>query len=391
MIRIFLVFLLLLASVYLGLQLKHDPGYVLIAINHWTIETSFWIAIASLLIVFILLHTLMVVFHKILLLPTQYSQWKARRRARKAEKTTRQGLIEYSEGYWQDAKNHLIKALPNTDTPLLNYLTAAKAAQKMGDSHLRDEYLQRAELTNPAANLAVKLTQAEFQLADQQWREALITLQHLQTAAPHHPYVLKLLVALYRETQDWPQLIALLPQIKKQKLLNKDRFNALQHESYLAYLSDLVRISDEKVLSDLYHSLPKYLRLDSELVFCYASFLMEKDQKVLAESMLRQSLEKKYDENLIQLYGQFYINEKQQKFAETLIKTEADSHALYLCLGRLAMANQLWGRAKNYFEKSLALRSKPETYQALGKLYEQLGERDKALVTYRDGVESFGN
>ena len=112
----------------------------------------------------------------------------------------------------------MIQALPNTDTPLLNYLTAARAAQKMGDSKLRDHYLREAQHSMPDAKIAVELTQAQLQLANNQWEQALATLRHLHDLAPHHPYVLKLLMNLYKEIRDWPQLIAILPDLRKNKL-----------------------------------------------------------------------------------------------------------------------------------------------------------------------------
>nr|WP_019218081.1 hypothetical protein [Legionella tunisiensis] len=52
MIRVLMIFLLLLASVYLGIQLNRDPGYLLIAINHWTVETTLLVAIFALIISF---------------------------------------------------------------------------------------------------------------------------------------------------------------------------------------------------------------------------------------------------------------------------------------------------------------------------------------------------
>src|SRR5690606_25675395 len=202
-------------SVYLGIQLNYDPGYVLIAINHWTVETTLWVAVCGLLLLYILTHLVLQFSHKIARTPRAVNKWNSRRLAHKAQATTRKGLIEYSEGYWQKAKTHLIQALPNTDTPLLNYLTAARAAQKMGDSQLRDHYLREAQQSMPEAKIAVELTQAQLQLANHQWEQALATLRHLQDLAPRHPYVLKLLMDLYKEVRDWPQLIALLPDLKK--------------------------------------------------------------------------------------------------------------------------------------------------------------------------------
>lgn len=387
MIRVIFIFALLLFAVYLGIQLNNDPGHVLISINHWTVEATLWVAVAALLLVFILLHALLMLLNQIALIPGNYCKWKSRRRSQKARKITRQGLIEFSEGYWALAKNHLIKALPDTDTPLLNYLTAARAAQEMGESHLRDNYLREAQQSMPEARIAVELTQAQLQLANQQWEQALATLRHLHDLAPHHPYVLKLLMHLYQEVRDWPQLIALLPELKKNNVITGDAFDTLRQQTIRHAMSDLARISNEQALTQMVNHLPKNLKLDPELMACYCSFLIKNNQLQQAESILRRCLRKEYNDKLITLYGQFHTDEKQLVFAESLLKKRANSAALHLSLGKLSLANNLWGKAKTYFEESIQLGASPDAYAELGKLYEHLGEHNQACVAYRQGLE----
>ncbi len=239
MIRLILIFLVLLISVYLGIQLSRDPGYLLITVHHWSIETTLWVAIFALIIAFFLLHGLLLLLRKLHRSPSTLRNWRARRRSQKAQAKTQQGLIEFSEGYWSQAQNHLIKALPDTESPLLNYLTAARAAQEMGNNQLRDNYLREAQQSMPDAKIAVGLTQAQLQLANQQWEQALATLRHLQDLAPHHPYVLKLLMRLYQEVKDWQQLIALLPELKKYQVVSGMAFTRLQQQTYLQAISDL--------------------------------------------------------------------------------------------------------------------------------------------------------
>src|SRR5690349_8901970 len=113
MIRLLIIFLILLASIWVGVQLSNDPGYLLIAINHWTIETTLIIAIIALIITFFLVHFILLLIRKLSRAPTTFHKWQAKRRSQKAQAKTRQGLIEFSEGYWSQAKNHLIKALPD--------------------------------------------------------------------------------------------------------------------------------------------------------------------------------------------------------------------------------------------------------------------------------------
>lgn len=387
MIQVLFIFFLLLASVAMGVYLSHDPGYLLIVLNHWTVETTLLIAILALLIGFFLLHGLLVLLRQTTQLSSNYHQWRTTRRIHRAQATTRRGLIEFSEGYWSAAKNHLLKALPDTDMPLLNYLTAARAAQEMGENQLRDDYLREAQQSMPDAKIAVELTQAQLQLANQQWEQALATLRHLQDMAPHHPYVLKLLMPLYQELRDWPHLLNLLPELKKYKVITSAEFETLRQQTYLQAMIDLAKQSQPDAMNDMVSHLPKPLQNDADLMACYCSFLIQNNQLTRAESILSRCLNKQYHDKLIRLYSQIDGNEKHLLFAESLLKKNADSPVLYLCLGRISLANSLWGKAKSYFEKSIALKASPEVYAALGKLYEQFGEQDKACQAYRAGLE----
>ncbi len=387
MIRVLFAFLILLGAVYLGIQLSHDPGYVLIAINHWTVETTLWVAIFSLTLIFLTAHVVLQLIHKIAKTPGTINKWHNRRLALKAQATTRKGLIEYSEGYWQKAKNHLIQALPNTDTPLLNYLTAARAAQKMGDSKLRDHYLREAQQSMPEAKIAVELTQAQLQLANHQWEQALATLRHLQDLAPRHPYVLKLLMDLYEEVRDWPQLIALLPDLKRHHVITDIEFANLQQTTYLRSITDLARLNQPEALTTLFNSIPKSLANNPEIVGEYVRFLLRNNEYTQAETLLRRCLRKDFSEELISLYGLLPADENQLHFAESLLQKNPHSAALFLALGRLCSTQHLWGKAKQYFEQSIELNPTAVAYFALGTLHERLNDSFHACHCFKKGLE----
>jgi HemY protein len=387
MFRILLAFFILLASVVLGTQLNLDPGYVLIAINHWTLETTLWTAVIGLFLLFVLSHLIIQLCHRIAKTPATINKWHSRRLAHKAQVITRKGLIEYSEGYWQKAKNHLIQALPNTDTPLLNYLTAARAAQKMGDSTLRDHYLREAQQSMPEAKIAVELTQAQLQIANNQWEQALATLKHLQDLAPRHPYVLKLLMNLYIEIKDWQQLIALLPDLKKNSVISNQEFAQLQENTYLQAMNELIRQNQLSQVHALFNSLPKALNENSGIIAEYVRFLIKLNEYSQAEQLLRQNLRKEADNQLIELYGLLPATEQHLAFAESLLKKTPHSAALYLCLGRIGISQHLWGKAKHYIEQSIALNPTPAAYNELGKLHEKLNDPLSSCVCYKKGLQ----
>ena len=387
MIRLIISFIVLIGAVYLGTQLRHDPGYILLSLNHWTVETTVWVALILLMLGFFLCHWLLIVVGKILHLSSSYENWRKKHRKQVAHEQTRKALIEFSEGHWMAAKKHLIKALPDTDTPLLNYLTAARAAQEMGDSQLRDDYLREAQQSMPEAKIAVELTQAQLQLADQQWEQALATLKHLQDLAPKHPYVLKLLMHLYQEVKDWQQLIDLLPKLKKYGILNNTEYDAFQHRIYLRAIEDLIRQQQTDKLNEMMSNLPKPLRQDNDLLAAYCEFLINTNKKEQAEAVLRRGLRKHYNAKLITLYGKIHISESQLEFAESLLNKQTNSPELYTCLGQLSLINQMWGKAKNYFEQSLAIKVTPEAYAGLGQLHEALHNETNACKAYRRGLE----
>lgn len=378
--------LILLISVLVGLQLKFDPGYVLITLNHWMVETSVWFLVISLCFIIFFSHQLLLMLRAITHLPSNYHHWKSRHTARIAQQKTRQGLIEFSEGYWSKAKTHLIKALPNTDMPLLNYLTAARAAQELGDPQLRDTYLREAQQSMPEAQIAVELTQAQLQLANHQWEQALATLRHLQEIAPKHPYVLKLLMELYQKIEDWPQLISLLPDLKKHHLLTPIDCEKLTQRAYLNALNKCIHHHQDPAINQLMSNLPKVLMMDPDIVSAYAHYLIEINSTEKAETVLTNCLRKAFHPKLIQCYGQLPGTLKQLQFAESFLKKQPHSSELFLCMGRLSMINQLWGKAKSYLEQSIFIRPTPAAYAALGQFYEIQQDAHKACEAYREGL-----
>ncbi len=386
MMRILKIFILLLVSVWLGVHVYHDPGYLLIAMNQMTIETTLGVAIIGLILLFLVLHTLLLLLHWLIHIPTSWRDFRVKNRAHNAQVKTRQGLIEFSEGHWLRAKNYLIKALPDTEMPLLNYLTAARAAQEMGDSKLRDDYLREAQQVMPEARIAVELTQAQLQLANRQWEQALATLRHLQDLSPQHPYVLKLLMQLYEEVKDWPHLIALLPALKRHKVISEAAFNQLQKQALLQSMIEHIKRNQTEALATLMASMPKNLTYDPDLIAEFSRYLLNNHYDTKAEALLRRCLQKQFSEPLVILYGQIKGDKAKLSFAEGLLKANSRAPGLYLCLGRLCKSNHLWGKARTNIEASINLSPTPSAFAELGALLEELGDHQGACTAYRQGL-----
>ncbi len=389
MIRLLFIIFILFCAVLLGLQLHDDPGYVLITTQNWTVEAPLWVSTILIITAFFLLHFFYLIFRFVYKAPSSLRRWYQRHKQYQAQVKTRQGLIEFSEGYWQSAQNHLIAALPHTDVPLFNYLTAARTAQELGQNQIRDNYLREAQQIEPKANIAVMLTQAQLQISSGQWEQALATLQHLHELAPKHPYVLKLLAQLYETVKDWNGLLRLLPSLKKYSTLSSYQIEAMQHRLYVeSFQEQCKQAANADMLKSAFKALPKPYQHDTAFLIPYCQCLTTKQDVQTANQVLKQQLTKACDEQLIFIYIDLPTEEDKLTFAKNLLKSHPHSASLHYCLGRLNFNAKLFGQAKFHFEQSLSINPQPYLYFYLGETVAMLGAPKEAAELYKQGLKS---
>ncbi|HYG33115.1 MAG TPA: heme biosynthesis protein HemY, partial [Methylophilaceae bacterium] len=74
-----------------------------------------------------------------------------------------------------------------------------------------------------------------------------------------------------------------------------------------------------------------------------------------------------------------------QQAERWLMQHEADAKLL-LALGNICSRMQLWGKAESYLEASISVRSSAAAHLALARVLENRGEKDRALMHYRQSV-----
>jgi uncharacterized protein HemY len=80
--------IIFLIAVWLGTNIALDPGYVLIAYSHWTIETPLWAFVIGLLLIFFIIFFLLRVSRNIRSLPQRWRTWFTQRRLSSSERAT---------------------------------------------------------------------------------------------------------------------------------------------------------------------------------------------------------------------------------------------------------------------------------------------------------------
>jgi|TARA_B110000908_G_scaffold86926_1_gene103839 HemY protein len=389
--RVFIASLLiLLASAALVAAIEFDPGYLLISYGHYTVESSVWIGLGVFLLFFFMIYGFFSVLRRTINGGSAVSGWLSGRGHRRSQKQTTKGIISFIEGNWRLSQRTLSRAAATSETPLLNYLIAARASHRLGDEKETRAFLKKAEESTTGASNAVGLTQAELQLSSGQFEQSLATLTRVRRNASKQPFVLHLLRQVYEGLNDWQALLALIPELKKHSVLSVEKLDDLVLEASQKSLVEAAKTRGVSAsqLEKLWAQLPKAAVINSETVACYADQLIALGEMQKAEKLIRSQLKKDWDRALISRYGKVEADDvaKQLIHAENWLKERNNDAALLLCLGRISLRNALWGKAREYFENSLKLEKSAAVYGELARLLAHLGEVEKSNDYFQRGL-----
>jgi len=390
--RLIIFLLFLLASVWFGLKVMRHPGYVFVVYQPWMVQMPFWFAALATFLFLLLFYFVVTSFDRIQLWWMRFKHWLQFRREHRAYSKTRHGLTTLIEGRWKKAEKLLLAGTNQSVEPLMNYLGAARAAHEQGAYDRRDMYLQKAYHIAPDADIAIGMTQAELELSQEHYEKAAATLNQLLKQFPRHPGVLRLLEKVYVRSAHWKNLQNILPAMRKARVLTPEQYD--QFEKNVA--CEILR-TDGKTLEAVqqaYDALPRHLRKNPDVICAYVQRLIElkrpSDAAVNAdiEELIRKALKVGYQAELVAIYGTLPFTDvnKQLVIVGAWQKMYGPKPEILLTLGRLCSRVQLWGKAKDYFEKCLAQGKNPGASLEYGQLLEELGEQNAALQMYRDGL-----
>ncbi len=306
----------------------------------------------------------------------------------KANRSLNQGLIQLTEGHWDKAEKLLTEHANRSETPLLNYLAAARAAHMRDAPERRDELLKKAIESDSKAQVAVGVSQAEMQLAGEQLEQAHATLLNLRILAPKNAYVLKLLAKVLHKQQNWEALLDLLPELQKQNLLNSDNMGKVQAATLTGLFGKYADQKQADKLQALWKKLPAPIRDQADAMLVYAKALHTAGADALCEQFINGIHSKSWQPKLADLYGRIEHQSLPSavQHAEKWLAQQPDNPTSLLLLARLHRQQRLWGVAKSYYETSLNQSPDPEGYLELAELLEIMGETGNAEHCYRVGL-----
>jgi HemY protein len=376
-----LVVVSLIASAIAASLLLQDPGYVVINFRGYLVEMS----VPALLAIVVLLLFSIWFAVKLFRAPRKLGEMAGRYRSGRAGARLMRGVIEVAEGNFAKGERLLTKAADGSDAPLLNYLQAARAAHLLGQNERRDHWLRTAYEQAPGATNAVLLTQAELQLDQEQYEQALATLRKIEENSPNHSHALALLGRLYFRLEDWTHLAELLPKLQKHGRVDD---KTLTQWIIRVHQEKLAGAKSAAAVADIWKGISRAHRKNVAVLESYYRSLIRLGLHEQAEKELAAELKREWHAPLVRLYGVVETGDsaRQLRKAEGWLKHHPDDPDLLLTAARLCLRTELWGKARSYLETVIAIRPTPEAYQEYGRLLAQLGEGEAAADAYRAGL-----
>ena len=397
MIRLFVFSLLaivvaLWVTLYLGFP--SDPGYLLIAFGNYTFETSLFALLIAMAVVYLLVRLLLLVLQWIN--PLQLlaaSKVISKRRQAKKRSNTIEGLLSFTRGNWSSSLNQLKKGMRDNDASVVNYLGAAYAAFQLGDKEGWVSLLEQAGKKYPTAHSTIDSLKAQLYHHSGQLEQSLAVLQEMKKNSVNDVAMLTLLKEVYVQLSDWKNLKELLPVLERNKVLSDEellqiRKRLFMEELYGTFEQVKAGSTDMAALRKQWKKGAVFAD-DEKVVRHYADLLLQMEEGEEAAKVIESALGKRWNHQLVRFYGEKILGDsnKQLLVAENWLQSRPADGELLLSLGRLSMRNQLWGKAREYYEASIKITPSAEAYGELGRLLKKLGDEEAGEAC----LESYSN
>lgn len=347
-----LVLALLLGGL-LGLLMARDPGYVLVAWDGMSLETSLWFGLVLLVVGWVAIVGFVRLVRRLAGSGGGVARWLDARRHGSAGRRFNQGLMLAAEGRWRDARTAFVSAT-RAEGSLAAYLNAARAAHEIGEAGERDEMLRLAGESEPGAAVAAGLVRASLQQKGGDFRESLATLLELRRQATRHPLVLTMTFRAHRALGDIDALAELLEDVDRAGLAAPDEIDDAHRA---VFLGRLARVADSAEAAEyaaaLWQRTPAGTRAEERVLLEYVAVLERAGDAVTAEAALRAGIESDFRQSWVRRYGALHADPAMQiSVAERWLQTRPDDAALLETLGRLHLAARQRDAATRYLVRA---------------------------------------
>jgi len=383
---------LFLAAGVIALAAKYNTGYVLLVAQEYRIELSLNMLLVLLVALFFICYFIVRLLIATLRLPTMVREFRTRRRHQAAHMALLNGVKAFLEGRYARAEKTASNALrfkESSEFIAINAVIAARSAHELNKHSQRDEFINVLENHAPDEIALRVITKAELLLDENHYEEALKILHSLHTVEKNQQTaILRLELKAQQQSNNWETVLDIVDQLTKRNALNKSLAEELRHRAHLENFRN--NVWNKQTLQRYWRSVPSAEKENSTLAYFGAQAHIALGDCATAHQIIEKSLNKQWNSELVRIYSDCLKGNvtRQIEYAETWwLKFYPNDFNLLLTLGKLCIRCELWGKAQNYLETSITVRSSYEAHLMLALLNEKIGKPEIAKEHYSKGLE----
>ncbi len=367
---------------------RFDGGQVLIVYPPYRVDVSLNLFVVSIVVLFIVIYALLRIVRNIWRMPQRVAAYRTRMRREKAAASLRDALANLYAGRFSRAEKAARDALVVDANQSAASLVGAVAAHRMHEYARRDEWLARVEANEwqEARLLATADMRAEARDAD----GALAALEQMQASGGKRIHAQQVALRAQQQLKNWAEVLKLAKLLEKREALHPAAAVRMRQQAAEHLLRD--RRHDADALLELWQSLSTLERQSPRLADLAAELLVALERQPEARRIVEGALAHNWDARLLRRYPDTAGSDALpliQK-AEGWKRDHPDDADLLVALGRLCEKQQLWGKAQSFLESALKLPVnevlKVRAHRELARLFEQLGDAEKAARHYRESA-----
>lgn len=359
---------------------RGSDGYALFVYPPWRVELSLILFGVACVAAFAALYAFARLVHHTLTLPVHVRAYRERRRKELALSALASALQTFLEGRYARAEKEAGIAFEGGVSPGLAALIGARAANELRAPDRREQWLERARAAGEGIQAARLVTQAELALGERDFAAARDALRSLHGSGPRHIATLRMLLRAERGAQNWPEVLRLSTLLGK-----RDAIAPAVAEEYKvqAQLELLERAAvDRAGFESAWRRVPERERAHPRLAVLAARHATALGLAPLARSIAERGLSAEWTGALADAYAVLPPLAGAERDSELRLRIEqgerwlrerADDAQLMATLGRLCAQAELWGKAHDYLEASVAREDSHAARLELARLAERLG------------------
>ena len=261
-------------------------------------------------------------------------------------------------------------------------LAAAEAASRRGEHGRALEALDQAAQSAPQA---ARVLRARVLRREGKPAEALALLAPESDKGTLTPGGWRELVRAALATGDLRRAREALAPLQKSGALGNRAYAALEAQVLAAPIQ---AAPDGASLNTLWSQLPKTQRRVPAVIDAYARRAAAFGLTLPAMDEVESALRREWSPLLVETYGTLAGDDIEARLrrAEGWLDSRPNDANLLLTLGRMCVRLELWGKARQYLQRSLALAPGAGAWEALGDAFAGQGDAQQAQRCYRNAL-----